>query len=176
MQIYSKSQIKSQTNASSFLNRFWFSLLYLVEAKLDTLNFYTEFWDFAPLINYGNLCKFIPKITKIASSPSFLDRFSFCLFCLIGLGEGFKTCTQNFENSLIMLIYANLRRPRKGPGGAIGFSFLFISFLIIIIFFFFFFFFFFFMSLPGRQIYIFLTLIFLFLVPSRGIKCLFFDQ
>ena len=49
-------------------------------------------------------------------------------------------------------------------------------------FFFFFFFFyyyynlFFFMSLLGRQIYIFLTLIFLFLVPSRGIKCLFFDQ
>ena len=35
---------------------------------------------------------------------------------------------------------------------------------------------FFFMSLPGRQIYIFLTLIFLFLVPSRGIKFLFFDQ
>ena len=34
----------------------------------------------------------------------------------------------------------------------------------------------FFMSLPGRQIYIFLTLIFLFLVPSRGIKFLFFDQ
>ena len=32
------------------------------------------------------------------------------------------------------------------------------------------------MSLPGRQIYIFLTLIFLFLVPSRGMKCLFFDQ
>ena len=32
------------------------------------------------------------------------------------------------------------------------------------------------MSLPGRQIYIFLTLIFLFLVPFRGIKCLFFDQ
>ena len=83
--------------SSSFLNRFWFSLLYLGRAKLGTLNFYTEFWDFAPLINYGNLCKFIPKIKKIASSPSFLDRFSFCLFCLIGLGEGFKTCTQNFE-------------------------------------------------------------------------------
>ena len=32
------------------------------------------------------------------------------------------------------------------------------------------------MYLPGRQIYIFLTPIFLFLVPSRGIKCLFFDQ
>ena len=35
---------------------------------------------------------------------------------------------------------------------------------------------FFSMSLPGRQIYNFLTLIFLFLVPSRGIKVLFFDQ
>ena len=55
-------------------------------AELRTLNFYTEFWNFAPLINYGNLCKFIPKITKIASSPTFLDRFSFCLFYLIGLG------------------------------------------------------------------------------------------
>ena len=54
-------------------------------AELRTLNFYTEFWNFAPLINYGNLCKFIPKITKIASSPTFLDRFSFCLFYLIGL-------------------------------------------------------------------------------------------
>ena len=38
-----------------------------------------------------------PKITKIASSPTFLDRFSFCLFDLIGLGGGFKTSTQNFE-------------------------------------------------------------------------------
>ena len=36
------------------------------------------------------------KIKKIAS-PTFLDRFSFCLFYLIGLGGGFKTCTQNFE-------------------------------------------------------------------------------
>ena len=65
-------------------------------AELRTLNFYTEFFNFAPLINYGNLCKFIPKITKIASS-TFLDRFSFCLFYLIGLGGCFKTCTQNFE-------------------------------------------------------------------------------
>ena len=83
----------------------WFALS--GRAKLGTLNFYTEFWDFAPLINYGNLCKFIPKIKKIAS-PSFLDRFSFCLFYLIGLGGGFKTCTQNFRNWLIMLIYANV--------------------------------------------------------------------
>ena len=66
-------------------------------AELRTLNFYTEFRNFAPLINYGNLCKFIPKITKIASSPTFLDRFSFCLFDLIGLGGCFKTCTKIFE-------------------------------------------------------------------------------
>ena len=62
--------------------------------------------------------------------------------------------------------YANLCKftePRKGPGGAI--SFFLILFLL--------FFFFFFMSLPGRQIYIFLTLIFLFLVPSRGINFFF---
>ena len=54
--------------------------------------------------------------------------------------------------------------------GTRGCNRLFLFFIIIIIFFFFF------MSLPGRQIYIFLTLIFLFLVPSRGIKFLFFDQ
>ena len=66
--------------------------------------------------------------------------------------------------------YANLCKfteLRKGPGGAICFFFFFFIFFIIIIIF---------MSLPGRHIYIFLTLIFLFLVPSRGIKCLFFDQ
>ena len=91
----------------------WFALS--GRAKLGTLNFYTEFGDFAPLINYGNLCKFIPKITKIASSPSFLDRFSFCLFYLIGLGRGFKTCTKLFRNWLIMLIYANVFKitPKK---------------------------------------------------------------
>ena len=88
----------------------WFALS--GRAKLGTLNFYTEFWDFALLINYGNLCKFIPKITKIASS-SFLDRCLFCLFYLIGLGGGFKTCTQNFRNWLIMLIYANVFKITK---------------------------------------------------------------
>ena len=100
MQIYSKSQIKSPKMLLLLHFSTDFDLVFFAlfgRAKLGTLNFYTEFWDFAPLINYGNLCKFIPKITKIASSPSFLDRFSFCLFCLIGLGEGFQTCTQNFE-------------------------------------------------------------------------------
>ena len=57
------------------------------------------------------------------------------------------------------------------PEGTRGCNQLFFYFIFLLLFFFFFF-----MSLPGRQIYIFLTLIFLFLVPSRGIKCLFFDQ
>ena len=81
----------------SFISRpilIWFALS--GRANFGTQNFYTEFWDFSPLINYGNLCKFIIK-KKIASSPSFLDRFSFCLFYLIGLCGGFKTCTKNFE-------------------------------------------------------------------------------
>ena len=64
-----------------------------------------------------------------------------------------------------MLIYANLRSPGRDPGVQSAF----LKIIIIIIYLFF-------MSLPGRQIYIFLALIFLFLVPSRGIKCLFLDQ
>ena len=94
----------------------------------------------------------------------FFSLISWPIFILFVLSDRARWRLQNlytkFWNSLIMLIYANLRRPGRDPGGAIGF----------------FFFFFFFMSLPGRHIYIFLTLIFLFLVPSRGIKCLFFDQ
>ena len=91
MQIYSKSQ------KCFFISRPILIVIALFgRAELRTLNFYTELWNFAPLINHGNLCKFIPKKKKIAS-PTFLDRFSFCLFYLIGLGGGFKTCTQNFE-------------------------------------------------------------------------------
>ena len=66
-----------------------------------------------------------------------------------------------------MLIYANLRSPGRDPGVQSAFLFFFYFFILL------FFFSFFFMSLPGRQIYIFLTLIFLFLVPSRGMKCYF---
>ena len=47
------------------------------------------------------------KMLKFASSLSFLGRFWFCLFYLIGHGAGFKTSTQNFDK-LIMQIYANL--------------------------------------------------------------------
>ena len=41
---------------------------------------------------------------KFASSLSFLGRFWFCLFYLIGLGAGFKTSTQNLK----FINYANL--------------------------------------------------------------------
>ena len=37
------------------------------------------------------------KSMKNATSLSFLGRFWFCLFYLIGLGAGLKTSTQNFE-------------------------------------------------------------------------------
>ena len=69
MQIYA---INSQPKCFfSFISRPILIVIALFgRAELRTLNFYTEFWNFAPLINYGNLCKFIPKITKIASSPS----------------------------------------------------------------------------------------------------------
>ena len=48
------------------------------------------------------------KMFKFASL-SFLGRFWFCFFYLIGLGGGFKTSIYTeFWNSLIMQIYANL--------------------------------------------------------------------
>ena len=65
-----------------------------------------------------------------------------------------------FRNSLIMLIYANVRSPEGTRGVQSAIIFFFFFFLH------YYFFFFFFMSLLGRQIYIFLTLIFFFYVPS----------
>ena len=53
-------------------------------------NFYTEFWNSLIMQIYS-------KSTKNATSLSFLGRFWFCLFYLIGLGAGFKTSTQNFD-------------------------------------------------------------------------------
>ena len=77
-------------------------------AELRTLNFYTEFWNFAPLINYGNLCKFIPKIKK----NCFFSHISWPIFILFVLSDRARWGLQNlytkFWNSLIMLIYANL--------------------------------------------------------------------
>ena len=105
----------------------------------------------------------------------FFSLISWPIFILFVLSDRARWRLQNlytkFWNSLIMLIYANLRSPGRDPGVQSAFNIYFFIFLNIIIYFYFFF-----MSLPGRQIYIFLTLIFLFLVPSRGIKCLFFDQ
>ena len=57
-------------------------------------NFYTEFWNSLIMQIYANLFR---KSTKNATSLSFLGRFWFCLFYLIGLGVGFKTSTKNFE-------------------------------------------------------------------------------
>ena len=51
---------------------------------------FTEFLNSLIMQIYGH------KSTKNATSL-FLGRFWFCLFYLIGLGEGFKTSTQNFE-------------------------------------------------------------------------------
>ena len=59
-------------------------------------NFYTEFWNSLIMQIYS-------KSMINATSLSFLGRFWFCLFYLIGLGTGFKTSTQNFE-----INYANL--------------------------------------------------------------------
>ena len=53
-------------------------------------NLYTEFWNSLIMQIYA-------KSMKNATSLSFLGRFWFCLFYLIGLGAGFQTCTQNFE-------------------------------------------------------------------------------
>ena len=53
MQIYSKTKKKKKCFFISQPILIWFALS--GRAKFGTLNFYTEFWDFAPLINYGNI-------------------------------------------------------------------------------------------------------------------------
>ena len=55
-------------------------------------NFCTECWNSLIMQIYAH-----SKSTKNATSLSFLGRFWFCLFYLIGLGADFKTSTQNFE-------------------------------------------------------------------------------
>ena len=105
----------------------------------------------------------------------FFSLISWPIFILFVLSDRARWRLQNlytkFWNSLIMLIYANLRSPGRDPGVQSASFFIFLYFYFLLLFFFFFLF-----HVPGRQIYIFLTLIFLFLVPSRGIKFLFFDQ
>ena len=55
MQIYSKNNKNCFFSLISWLILIWFALS--GRAKFGTLNFYTELWDFAPLIIYGTLCK-----------------------------------------------------------------------------------------------------------------------
>ena len=55
MQIYSKNNKNCFFSLISWPILIWFALS--GRAKFGTLNFYTEFWDFAPLIIYGTLCK-----------------------------------------------------------------------------------------------------------------------
>ena len=96
----------------------------------------------------------------------FFSLISWPIFILFVLSDRARWRLQNlytkFWNSLIMLIYANLRSPGRDPGvqSAFFFFFFFFFFIIIILFFF--------MSLPGRQIYIFLTLIFFIFSPFPG--------
>ena len=94
----------------------------------------------------------------------FFSLISWPIFILFVLSDRARWRLQNlytkFWNSLIMLIYANLRSPGRDPGVQSAF-FLFKKK-------YYYFLFFFFMSLPGRQIYIFLTLIFLFSCPFPG--------
>ena len=109
----------------------------------------------------------------------FFSLISWPIFILFVLSDRARWRLQNlytkFWNSLIMLIYANLRSPGRDPGVQSAFLiyfffffFFFFYYYLFIFYLFIYFFFFFSMSLPGRQIYIFLTLIFLFLVPSRA--------
>ena len=74
-------------------------------AELRTLNFYTEFWNFAPLIMviYANLFQ---------KKNCFFSHISWPIFILFILSDRARWVLQNlytkFRNSLIMLIYANL--------------------------------------------------------------------
>ena len=53
--IYSKNNKNCFFSLISWPILIWFALS--GRAKFGTLNFYTELWDFAPLIIYGTLCK-----------------------------------------------------------------------------------------------------------------------
>ena len=84
----------------------------------------------------------------------FFSHISWPIFILFVLSDRARWRLQNlntkFWNSLIMLIYANLRSPGRDPGVQSAIIFFFFFFFIIIIFFSFLF-----MSLPGHQIFIF---------------------
>ena len=71
-------------------------------------NFYTVFWNSLNMLIY--MYAHFKKITKIASSSSFIDRFLF-FFYLKEFHVVHCTSTRNFEKKirkLFMLIYAKL--------------------------------------------------------------------
>ena len=92
----------------------------------------------------------------------FFSLISWPIFILFVLSDRARWRLQNFYtkfwNSLVMLIYANLRSPGRDPGVQSAITL----------------FFFFFMSLPGRQIYIFLTLFFFFFYVPSGASNFYF--
>ena len=105
----------------------------------------------------------------------FFSLISWPIFILFVLSDRARWRLQNlytkFWNSLIMLIYANLRSPGRDPGVQSAFFFFFFFFFYLYIFFFFFFFFhvpsgasnlyfshsnfFIFSPFPGHQMFIF---------------------
>ena len=110
MQMYSKSTKKSQKCFFSFISQqilIWFALS--GRAKFGTLNFYTELWDFATLINYGT---YGMQIYSKNNTNCFFSLISLPIFIMFVLSDRARWGLQNlytkFRNSLIMLIYANL--------------------------------------------------------------------
>ena len=81
----------------SFITRpilIWFALYR--RANFGTLYFYTEFWNCSPLINYGNLCKFIQKNNK----NCFFSLISWPILIWFALSGRAKFGTLNFYTEL----------------------------------------------------------------------------
>ena len=122
MQIYSKSTKNAKYSSIS-----WPILILFVLSDWAGWGFktsrYTEFWNSSIMQIYANLFKINKNATAL-----FLGRFWFCLFYLIGLGGGFKTCTQNLIN------YANLCKFIQNQRKMLQVSFSSISWPILILF------------------------------------------
>ena len=93
MQIYSKSHKMLRT---SFLNPFWFGLLYLIELIGGFKNLYTEFQNSLIMQIYAtNLCKFIQNHKKYLFFITFVNWFLFGLLYLVELSLVRQASTQN---------------------------------------------------------------------------------